>query len=426
MKEKTIIFFDVWTKGTHHYKDLKKIFLKDNINIILFHFGSYGNEIKKELITEVNGINCFDMKYFNYDINKVINDYNPIAILYLSIDPLIMRACNLYAKKYNIKTFLTYPGLWSAQDYDSHKSLLKRSLIDYTKWVFSRSYNYLVNALPQYLKAIVINNNRFRILISFLNEEFYKLNGILSPRKSLDRKVNTVFVYNYFDKLHAERKFDDAKIRIVGVPDLFRFGDFIKNSRLKFKSNEFLYLGSGLRSRHMLLKNPNEYFIYLLKVKNYFEKFGKKIKFKLHISTKEEIKKISKNLNKYIEIVENDVFDEFGRKRIKNAIPTSNRCTAKRANGEQCTRRRKDDCEFCGTHEKGRPHGLITSNEFEVNTNKKLEVFAQEISGIVYYLDNYGNVYNTEDIMKEVNNPEIIAKYTFESNKYSIPSLGLV
>ena len=42
--------------------------------------------------------------------------------------------------------------------------------------------------------------------------------------------------------------------------------------------------------------------------------------------------------------------DFVKRKRIKNAIPTLNRCSAKRANGEQCTRRRKDNCNFCGTH----------------------------------------------------------------------------
>ena len=42
--------------------------------------------------------------------------------------------------------------------------------------------------------------------------------------------------------------------------------------------------------------------------------------------------------------------DFIKRKRIKNAIPTSNRCNAKRANGEQCTRRRKYNCNFCGTH----------------------------------------------------------------------------
>ena len=52
--------------------------------------------------------------------------------------------------------------------------------------------------------------------------------------------------------------------------------------------------------------------------------------------------------------------DFIKRKRIKNAIPNSNRCNARRANGEQCTRRRKSDEEFCGTHSKGIPHGMIT------------------------------------------------------------------
>jgi len=46
--------------------------------------------------------------------------------------------------------------------------------------------------------------------------------------------------------------------------------------------------------------------------------------------------------------------------------------------------------------------------------------------GIVYYLDKYKNVYNTEDIMKEIDNPKVIAKYEFKNNKYAIPSLGLV
>ncbi len=308
MKEKTIIFFDVWTKGSHHYKELSRLFLDDNINIVLLHFGSYGDEIKKELITEVNRIKCYDMKYFHYKIDKAINNFKPIAILYLSIDPLIMRACNLYALKYNIKTFLTYPGLWSAQDYNSQRTLSKKNLIEYTKWIFSRSYNYLINALPQYAKALIINNNKFKILISFLKEEFNKLIGKLEPRKSLDKAVNTVFVYNYYDKFHAEKKFKGSNIHIVGVPDLFRFGNFLKNSKFKYTSNELLYLGSGSRSRGMLLKHPNDYFIYLMKIKSYFKKFGKHIKFKLHISTKEEIKKISRSLNKHIEIVENEDF----------------------------------------------------------------------------------------------------------------------
>ena len=116
------------------------------------------------------------------------------------------------------------------------------------------------------------------------------------------------------------------------------------------------------------------------------------------------------------------------RKRIKNSIPSSNRCNAKRANGEQCTRRRKDDCEFCGTHSKGTPNGLIQDNENSGNIaiNHKMEVFAEDIKGIVYYIDNNSNVYNTEDILSEKINPRIIAKYVKDDNKYSIPEFGLV
>jgi len=118
--------------------------------------------------------------------------------------------------------------------------------------------------------------------------------------------------------------------------------------------------------------------------------------------------------------------DFIKRKRTKNAIPCSNRCNAKRANGEQCTRRRKDNCEFCGTHEKGRPHGLITNDNTNEKKIKKIEVFAKEIMGIVYYLDKFNNVYKTEDILKEIENPTVIARYEVNDDKYIIPELGLI
>lgn len=117
--------------------------------------------------------------------------------------------------------------------------------------------------------------------------------------------------------------------------------------------------------------------------------------------------------------------DLIKRKRIKNSIPNSNRCSAKRANDEQCTRRRKEGCEFCGTHAKGTPHGLMqtaTSNEM---VSHKLEVVAEEIFGIIYYVDKFNNVYKTEDIMEGKQNPQIIAKYERRGNILTIPELGL-
>ena len=119
--------------------------------------------------------------------------------------------------------------------------------------------------------------------------------------------------------------------------------------------------------------------------------------------------------------------DDFvKRKRIKNSIPQLNRCIAKRACGEQCTRRRRSDCSFCGTHYKGTPHGVITETETRETTNQKMEVVAQEIGGIVYYIDKYSNVYNTEEILQGSENPQIIAKYVKNGTKYSIPEFGLM
>jgi len=52
--------------------------------------------------------------------------------------------------------------------------------------------------------------------------------------------------------------------------------------------------------------------------------------------------------------------DDFAkRKRVKNAVPVFDRCHAKRANGEQCTRRKKEGCLCCGTHTKGTPHFML-------------------------------------------------------------------
>jgi len=102
------------------------------------------------------------------------------------------------------------------------------------------------------------------------------------------------------------------------------------------------------------------------------------------------------------------------RKRVKNFVPIYDRCGAKRANNEKCTRRKKDGYEYCGTHLKGIPHGIIDTQEETKNTTQKIEVQAQEIQGIVYYIDKNNNVYQTEDVISNKLNPKIIAKYVKE------------
>ena len=116
------------------------------------------------------------------------------------------------------------------------------------------------------------------------------------------------------------------------------------------------------------------------------------------------------------------------RKRVKNIVDFCERCCAKRATNEQCTRRKKEGSEYCGTHIKGTPHGIIDNTKCgeDVKQNtQKIEVWAQDIQGIMYYIDKSGNVYKAEEIILNKINPKIIAKYVKNGDHYSIPEFGI-
>jgi hypothetical protein len=113
------------------------------------------------------------------------------------------------------------------------------------------------------------------------------------------------------------------------------------------------------------------------------------------------------------------------RKRVKNFVPIFDRCCAKRASSEQCTRKKKEGSEYCGTHMKGTPHGVVDNKEEHKFTSQKIEVWAQDIQGIIYYIDTNNNVYQAEDIIVNKINPKIIAKYVKNGEQYSIPELNI-
>ena len=116
--------------------------------------------------------------------------------------------------------------------------------------------------------------------------------------------------------------------------------------------------------------------------------------------------------------------DFIKRKRVKNFVPKFDRCVAKRANGEQCTRRKKDNCDYCGTHQKGCPHGIINADQENENyIETKIEIFTQDINGIIYYIDKHNNIYDPQDILNSKLNPKVIAKYQLYNDIYTVIDL---
>jgi hypothetical protein len=122
---------------------------------------------------------------------------------------------------------------------------------------------------------------------------------------------------------------------------------------------------------------------------------------------------------------------EFVTSKKKSATETSNgasltipvdmQCIAKRSDGIQCTRKKKKNCEYCGTHAKLELNQVLSTT----TTSQRMEVFAEDINGIIYYIDTFNNVYHTEDILEGTENPRIIAKAIRNSdNSFKIPDLG--
>ena len=55
---------------------------------------------------------------------------------------------------------------------------------------------------------------------------------------------------------------------------------------------------------------------------------------------------------------------------------------------------------------------------------KKVSVWAQDIKGIIYFIDKTGNVYDPQHVHQNLKNPNIIAKWKKDSQgNYTIPDI---
>ena len=156
----------------------------------------------------------------------------------------------------------------------------------------------------------------------------------------------------------------------------------------------------------------------IAKVSSYMDTFHKQI-----LDELVKVQSGESTLDKSIDLIQQykhtilEKGDFVKRKRTKNCIPTDDRCIAKRANNEQCSRRKKENCLYCGTHSKGIPHGVMNKEE---NQYTKKEIWAEDIHGIIYYIDADNNVYKTEDVMKNLVNPSMIGKWSKIGTVYTI------
>lgn len=168
--------------------------------------------------------------------------------------------------------------------------------------------------------------------------------------------------------------------------------------------------------RKKITAKVDEYMIdFKNSIKDYFQENNLKV---TNNEKEDEISDFLKFIYDYKSIEFNQ--DDFQkRKRIKNKVPDFNRCCALKSNGERCSRKVKEEgqCNYCGTHIKGIPYGSILNSSAaqENHSEKKVEIWIQEVNGIEWYIDNELNVYDVNDIKNGSLNPKIVHKLRMNS-----------
>jgi len=85
-------------------------------------------------------------------------------------------------------------------------------------------------------------------------------------------------------------------------------------------------------------------------------------------------------------------------------------CTAICSNGKKCVRKCCAGFEYCGTHKP------VTGTTTQLPLTSAHTIFVEDIDGIAYYLDSYGNIFKAEDILRQSLTPKVIGQYIRRSD----------
>jgi hypothetical protein len=85
-------------------------------------------------------------------------------------------------------------------------------------------------------------------------------------------------------------------------------------------------------------------------------------------------------------------------------------CTAICSNGKKCVRKCCAGFECCGTHKP------VTGTTTQLPLTSAHTIFVEDIDGIAYYLDTYGNIFKAEDILRQSLTPKVIGQYVRRSD----------
>ena len=248
-KKFKLIVFDSWTQGSHHLDILAKTLREAGFKLILVHIGSWGHDKHagsfKKNYYKVNDINHYNI---TWDLETIILNEKPDAVLFFSTRSLGHQAFNMLLKHHDIPTFHLYHGITSVRD----TSLSGRDtipVINHVNSIIEAISRNLIYVIPAYFISCLKTKNVFRGVKNILTEIFLKVcMATQNTRAPEFCATDYGCVYVPLDAEHMVRTYriPNDCVSVVGCPDLIELEHitgrgFAVEEFTRRKKNSYLY-----------------------------------------------------------------------------------------------------------------------------------------------------------------------------------------
>lgn len=314
---KTIIGFDSWTKGAHHYERLVQSFQNEGYRLILVHIGSWGHDIDRPTSEKIGSLEVKDISHYsNTTLQGVLLKEKPVAVLFLSTRAFVHQAFNRYAQKLGIPTFHLYHGLVNVQPVgeDDFQLPYQTSIVQQFRALRTRLGKNIRKIIPTYLRSLIDTQASFSDWCWFIRELHFKIAKPLSGIAPPDCQTYGGFVYTPADVMNMVNTYrvDKNRVFVVGNPDIIHFGLDAESLGLaaddmRLCSNDVVYIDTGLVEAGLVFADDNEFIEHILKTRHVLATQGFNLVVKLHPSHfRSSVAK--KLISEDIEIISNDHF----------------------------------------------------------------------------------------------------------------------
>lgn len=290
---RTILGFDSWTEGSHHYVRLVSALEQRGYKLILLHIGSWGHDRGRPAEEYIENLLVRDVTYYKgKSLKGILKHEQPAAVVFLSTRAFAHQAFNRYAAHLRIPTLHLYHGLLNVADVNNTaRDPFELSWAYQFELIRSRIVKNVFVLWPRYWKALVETRAPLSQWYWFWREIYQKAvrncSGVAPP----DASTTEGCVYTQVDVEHMVKFYNMPleRVHVVGNPDIARFG--LKHDSIgmglragRTLTNQVFYIATALLESGVIYHSMDDVVSSFAVLKDSIERQGFRLVVKLHPS----------------------------------------------------------------------------------------------------------------------------------------------